>query len=49
MMEALKWIVFSMLGLFAVYVLTRIISRATFLSWFEIKKEFENKSKKEKE
>jgi len=47
MMEVFKYLALSFLALMAIYILVRIVSRATFMSWFEVKKEHENKKEEE--
>ena len=48
-METAKWILLSLLGLFGAYVLVRVLSRAVFMSWFEVSTEEKTKKTKMEE
>lgn len=43
MIEVIMWLVLGIIVPFAVYLMFRIIGSALFRTWFEIKKEFNDK------
>ncbi len=46
-MPVYLWGIYSFLGLLALYVIVRIVSRAVFKSFFEVKTEHESTTNKE--